>query len=66
MLLYITGGSMGNLYGISVARYQKFPDIKEKGIYSLKKPLCLFTSDKVSILLFVLSPYETIFKIYCV
>ncbi|XP_053374603.1 cysteine sulfinic acid decarboxylase-like isoform X2 [Mercenaria mercenaria] len=44
--IFVPGGSMGNLYGMNVARYTKFPEIKTKGIYILKKPLCVFTSDK--------------------
>ncbi|XP_045213151.2 acidic amino acid decarboxylase GADL1-like [Mercenaria mercenaria] len=49
MLHYIGfdgGGSMGNLYGMNVARYAKFPEIKTKGLYAIQKPLCVLTSDK--------------------
>ena len=38
---------MGNLYGMNVARYTKYPDIKTKGLYAIQKPLCVFTSEKV-------------------
>ncbi|XP_052769309.1 cysteine sulfinic acid decarboxylase-like isoform X2 [Mya arenaria] len=44
--IFVPGGSMGNVYGMNVARYRKFPEVKEKGLYSLKKPIALFTSDK--------------------
>nr|BBK07882.1 cysteine sulfinic acid decarboxylase [Phreagena okutanii] len=44
--IFVPGGSLGNLYGMNVARYTKFPEIKTKGLYGLEKPLCVFTSEK--------------------
>jgi len=39
------GGSLGNMYGIHLARYRRFGDIiKTQGVYNLK-PLCIFVSD---------------------
>ncbi|XP_060554593.1 acidic amino acid decarboxylase GADL1-like, partial [Ruditapes philippinarum] len=44
--IFVPGGSMGNMYGMNVARYAKFPEIKTDGLYAVKKPLCIFTSEK--------------------
>ncbi|KAL4222952.1 hypothetical protein ACF0H5_018993 [Mactra antiquata] len=44
--IFVPGGSIGNLYGLNIARYSKFPEIKTKGFYGLEKPICLFTSEK--------------------
>lgn len=41
------GGSMSNMYGMVVARYHKYPQVKRTGIFGLK-PLVAFTSDQVS------------------
>ena len=52
---------MGNLYGMNLARYTKFPEVKTKGIYALPKPLCILTSEKVGFVLLLffrlLQPY---------
>ena len=37
---------MANMYAINLARYQKFPEIKETGLFGLPK-LCILTSEKV-------------------
>ena len=39
---------MGNVYGMNIARYARFPEIKTDGLFALKKPLCIFTSEKVT------------------
>ena len=49
---------MGNLYGMNIARYTKYPEIKTKGLYAIKKPLCVFTSDKVFLSSFCSYLYE--------
>lgn len=36
---------MANMYAINLARYQKFPEIKETGLFGLPK-LCILTSEK--------------------
>ena len=38
---------MGNIYAVNVARYSKYPEVKTKGLGTLQKQLCIFTSDKV-------------------
>lgn len=40
------GGSISNLYGINLARYHKFPEVKSRGLQAIPKPLCLFASEK--------------------
>ena len=42
-----TGGSMGNIYAVNVARYRRYPEVKTKGMGILQKQLCMFTSEKV-------------------
>ncbi|KAK2145964.1 hypothetical protein LSH36_644g01104 [Paralvinella palmiformis] len=41
--IFCPGGSISNLYGINLARYRMFPEIKEEGMHALPK-MCLFTS----------------------
>ncbi|RXG68254.1 hypothetical protein Avbf_12715 [Armadillidium vulgare] len=38
------GGSISNMYGITLARYKKHPDLKEKGLFGCKE-MVIFTSD---------------------
>ena len=38
------GGSFANFYAIELARYKKFPNVKEDGISGMK-PMQIFTSD---------------------
>lgn len=38
------GGSLSNMYGMILARYHYFPDVKRKGLSGLP-PLAVFTSD---------------------
>ncbi|KAL7301188.1 hypothetical protein TKK_0006158 [Trichogramma kaykai] len=42
--LLAPGGSMSNMYGIVLARYKRFPEIKTKGM-SVVPPLAIFTSE---------------------
>lgn len=39
------GGSMANMYGIIMARYKMFPEIKKLGVSWLDKPLTCLTSE---------------------
>ena len=41
-----SGGSVANMYGMNVARYYQFPDIKTDGMYGLPR-LIVLTSDHV-------------------
>jgi len=41
--IFCPGGSVSNMYGLNVARYQKFPQIKTEGMHSLPR-LCVLTS----------------------
>lgn len=41
------GGSISNMYGMTVARYKKFPDIKSKGLWGLPQ-MVAYTSEDVS------------------
>lgn len=40
------GGTIANLYGILLARYNKFPNVKKAGSSCLPSNLCVFTSDQ--------------------
>lgn len=42
----MTGGSISNMYAVNLARYQRFPDCKQKGLRALP-PLALFTTKEV-------------------
>uniref|UniRef100_A0A8C4LLY2 Cysteine sulfinic acid decarboxylase n=2 Tax=Equus asinus asinus TaxID=83772 RepID=A0A8C4LLY2_EQUAS len=41
--LPVTGGSISNMYAVNLARYQRYPDCKQRGLRALP-PLALFTS----------------------
>uniref|UniRef100_A0A8C5V4C8 Cysteine sulfinic acid decarboxylase n=1 Tax=Microcebus murinus TaxID=30608 RepID=A0A8C5V4C8_MICMU len=41
--VFCPGGSISNMYAINLARYQRFPDCKQRGLRALP-PLALFTS----------------------
>ncbi len=45
--IFSPGGSISNLYGLILARYNKFPESKEKGILGLPQ-MVVFCSDNVS------------------
>jgi glutamate/tyrosine decarboxylase-like PLP-dependent enzyme len=44
--LFSPGGSMANMYGFILARHNKFPDVKNHGLFGLP-PLVLYTSQDV-------------------
>lgn len=44
--IFAAGGSMSNMYGMVLARYNAVPNIKSKGCFNLK-PLVAFTSEGV-------------------
>ena len=44
--IFCPGGSLANMYGISLARHHKYPESKTKGMQGLP-PVKLFTSDLV-------------------
>ncbi|KAL1122480.1 hypothetical protein AAG570_002811, partial [Ranatra chinensis] len=44
--IFAPGGSISNMYGIVLARFNKFPEVKRKGLSSIP-PLVLFTSQDV-------------------
>eukprot|EP00118_Oscarella_pearsei_P023383 m.279457 g.279457 ORF g.279457 m.279457 type:complete len:502 (+) comp40624_c0_seq9:58-1563(+) len=39
------GGSFSNFYGVSLARYKMFPEVKEKGLWGIPR-LVMFTSEE--------------------
>lgn len=43
--IFAPGGSMSNMYGMSLARYKIYPDVKTKGVFGMKQ-LVLFTSEE--------------------
>lgn len=43
--IFSPGGSMSNLYGMTLARYRKHPEVKTRGMTGMK-PLVAFTSDQ--------------------
>ncbi|KAL5007987.1 hypothetical protein ScPMuIL_013568 [Solemya velum] len=43
--IFTPGGSMANMYAINVARFQRYPEVKQVGMAGVPK-LCLLTSDK--------------------
>ena len=49
---------MGNIYGVNVARYSKYPEVKTKGLAALHKQLALFTSEKVCIQIEAFADFE--------
>lgn len=44
--LPVTGGSISNMYAMNLARFQRYPDCKQRGLRCLP-PLALFTSEEV-------------------
>jgi glutamate decarboxylase len=40
------GGAISNLYGVLLARFKMFPEVKNKGLASLPGTLVMFTSDQ--------------------
>ena len=48
MYFPLTGGSIGNMYAMNLARFRHCPDIKEKGIFGCQR-LVVFTSEQVGI-----------------
>lgn len=51
-----TGGSISNMYAVNLARYQRYPECKQRGLRALP-PLALFTSEEVGLLL-SLTPFR--------
>ncbi|XP_065839426.1 glutamate decarboxylase 1-like isoform X2 [Oscarella lobularis] len=43
--IFAPGGSMSNIYGMNLARYKMFPEVKTKGMRALP-PLVMFTSEE--------------------
>lgn len=43
--IFTPGASISNMYGLCLARYKFWPDVKTKGIFGMK-PLVLFTSEE--------------------
>ncbi|MBZ3872741.1 Cysteine sulfinic acid decarboxylase [Sciurus carolinensis] len=43
--IFCPGGSISNMYAINLARYQRYPDCKQRGLRALP-PLALFTSEE--------------------
>lgn len=48
--IFSPGGSISNMYGMVLARYKAFPDVKCKGVYKYNT-LVAFASEDVNILL---------------
>lgn len=46
--IFSPGGSMSMLYAVVAARYNAFPEVKQKGLWNLPK-MMLFTSEDVSL-----------------
>ena len=59
-LLYVNaGGSISNMYGMNLARYQKYPEVKEEGMSALPR-ICLFTSEQVILYAYGMMNYSII------
>ncbi|XP_033722514.1 cysteine sulfinic acid decarboxylase isoform X2 [Tursiops truncatus] len=43
--VFCPGGSVSNMYAVNLARYQRYPDCKQRGLWALP-PLALFTSEE--------------------
>jgi len=43
--IFCPGGSISNMYGLSLARFHAFPQVKEEGMQGLPK-VCMFTSEQ--------------------
>ena len=39
------GGSIGNMYGLMLARHELYPEVKKSGLCAIKEPLVIFTSE---------------------
>lgn len=48
--IFSPGGSISNMYGMVLARYKAFPDVKFKGVYAFNT-LVAFASEDVNYLL---------------
>lgn len=46
--IFCPGGSASNMYAMNLARYQLFPEVKNKGLWALPR-LAVFTSSEVRI-----------------
>ncbi|XP_034109224.1 cysteine sulfinic acid decarboxylase [Drosophila albomicans] len=42
--IFAPGGSSSNMYGLVLARYKRYPDVKSTGMFGLR-PLAIFTSE---------------------
>lgn len=47
--IFSPGGSISNMYGMVLARYKAFPDVKYEGVYAFNT-LVAFASEEVNIL----------------
>lgn len=45
--IFCPGGSTSNMFAMNLARYQRFPEIKTQGLWSVPR-LAIFTSSEVS------------------
>ncbi|XP_064614729.1 cysteine sulfinic acid decarboxylase-like [Liolophura sinensis] len=43
--IFCPGGSISNMYAISLARFKKFPEVKTKGMHGIP-PVCILTSEQ--------------------
>jgi len=43
--IFCPGGSVSNMYGLNLARFNKFPNIKTDGMFGLPR-MCVYTSDQ--------------------
>lgn len=50
--IFAPGGSVSNMYGMVLARYVANPTVKETGLFGAK-PLVVFTSEEVRIVLMI-------------
>lgn len=44
--IFSPGGSLSNMYGLVLARYKRYPQCKSTGMFGIKRPLVLFTSEE--------------------
>ena len=47
--IFCPGGSISNMYGMNLARYKMFPEIKSEGNWAAPR-LCFFASEQVSLI----------------
>ena len=60
--IFCPGGSISNMYGMNLARYKMFPEVKAEGNWAAPR-LCFFASEQVTERLAVMSKIKMFYTI---